>query len=91
MTTTAHRVLVVEDDPTINQALADRFTAEGFEVRAVQAHPRDLDGAELWVLSALHGLRVATEWVQGPGLIAEPGRAERGRAWLDASRRPLLD
>ncbi|SMC51128.1 response regulator transcription factor [Janibacter indicus] len=36
MTTTAHRVLVVEDDPTINQALADRLVAEGFEV--VRAH-----------------------------------------------------
>ena len=30
------RVLVVEDDPTINQALTDRFVAEGFEVS--QAH-----------------------------------------------------
>ncbi len=27
-----HRVLVVEDEPTINQALADRLRAEGFEV-----------------------------------------------------------
>ncbi|HEX5535260.1 MAG TPA: response regulator transcription factor [Actinomycetales bacterium] len=36
----ARRVLVVEDDPTINQALTDRLSAEGFEV--VQA----FDGAE---------------------------------------------
>jgi DNA-binding response OmpR family regulator len=34
------RVLVVEDDPTINQALTDRLSAEGFEV--MQA----FDGAE---------------------------------------------
>lgn len=34
--TTPPRVLLVEDDPTINQALADRFAAEGFEV--VRAH-----------------------------------------------------
>jgi DNA-binding response OmpR family regulator len=27
------RVLVVEDEPTINQAVADRLVAEGFEVR----------------------------------------------------------
>ena len=33
---TAPRLLVVEDDPTINQALTDRFEAEGFTVvRAV--------------------------------------------------------
>lgn len=36
MTATAPRVLVVEDDPTINQALTDRFAAEGFDV--VRAH-----------------------------------------------------
>lgn len=36
MTDTPPLVLVVEDDPTINQALADRFLAEGFAV--VQAH-----------------------------------------------------
>mgnify|MGYP002651482354 CR=1 FL=1 len=36
MTAPAPCVLVVEDDPTINQTLADRFTAEGFEV--VRAH-----------------------------------------------------
>jgi branched-subunit amino acid aminotransferase/4-amino-4-deoxychorismate lyase len=78
--------------PSVTERIVtDAATAEGVEVRAVQAHPRDLDGAELWVLSALHGLRVATEWVSGPPLVAEPGRAERGRAWLDASRRPLLN
>ncbi|RPF26524.1 response regulator transcription factor [Georgenia muralis] len=32
----AARLLVVEDDPTINQALTDRLVAEGFDV--VQAH-----------------------------------------------------
>jgi DNA-binding response OmpR family regulator len=30
---TTPRVLVVEDEPTINQAVADRLAAEGFEVR----------------------------------------------------------
>ncbi|QDO89013.1 response regulator transcription factor [Ornithinimicrobium ciconiae] len=34
--TAEHTLLVVEDDPTINQALSDRLTAEGFRVvRAV--------------------------------------------------------
>lgn len=31
-TTRAHTLLVVEDDPTINQALTDRLVAEGFTV-----------------------------------------------------------
>lgn len=49
---TIHTVLVVEDDPTINQALADRLTAEGFTavcafdgpgaIAAYTAHEPDL-------------------------------------------------
>ena len=33
------RVLIVEDDPTINQALTDRFVAEGFEVSRAHDGP----------------------------------------------------
>src|SRR3954453_5444005 len=32
MSTTRRRVLVVEDDPGINQAVADRLAAEGYDV-----------------------------------------------------------
>ena len=32
MSTTSRRILVVEDDPVINQAVADRLTAEGYDV-----------------------------------------------------------
>jgi hypothetical protein len=75
--------------PSVTERLVtDAAIAEGVPVRAVRAHPRDLDGAELWVLSALHGLRVATEWVGGPSLTVDAGRADRGRAWLETARRP---
>jgi DNA-binding response OmpR family regulator len=37
--TTSPRVLIVEDDPTINQALTDRFVAEGFEVSRAHDGP----------------------------------------------------
>ena len=36
---TSPRVLIVEDDPTINQALTDRFVAEGFEVTRAHDGP----------------------------------------------------
>ena len=61
MTTTAHRVLVVEDDPTINQALADRFTAEGFEV--VRAH----DGPGAVAAHAAHDPAVVVLDLMLPG------------------------
>lgn len=40
------RVLVVEDDPTINQALCDRFAAEGFAVERAVDGPGAVDTFE---------------------------------------------
>lgn len=66
--------------------LLEAADAAGAAIEAADARPRDLDGCELWVLSALHGLRVASAWVDGPALVRAPGRAERARRWLvDAS------
>jgi branched-subunit amino acid aminotransferase/4-amino-4-deoxychorismate lyase len=76
--------------PSVTAALLLRWAASaGVTIEARDARPDDLDGCELWVLSALHGLRVATSWVGGPRLAVEPGRAVRGRAWLDEALEPL--
>ncbi len=57
----------------------------------------DLEGCELWVLSALHGVRLATAWVPGSdatvpqlaaGSVAQ-ARVAHVRALLDATARPL--
>ena len=61
MTAPAPCVLVVEDDPTINQALADRFTAEGFEV--VRAH----DGPGAVAAHAAHDPAVVVLDLMLPG------------------------
>jgi branched-subunit amino acid aminotransferase/4-amino-4-deoxychorismate lyase len=58
--------------------------ANGVPVVDEHARPADLDGCELWVLSALHGLRVARQWIDGPEL-AEPRHAALGQLWLQAS------
>src|SRR3712207_3727810 len=42
------RVLVVEDEPIINQAVADRLTAEGFEVAQEYAGPAAVATAASW-------------------------------------------
>jgi len=34
----------------------------------------DLEGAEVWSLSALHGIRVATRFVEGPELAQDTDR-----------------
>ena len=41
-------MLVVEDEPVINQAVADRLTAEGFEVAQEYAGPAAVATAASW-------------------------------------------
>lgn len=59
---TVHTVLVVEDDPVINQALHDRFTAEGFTV------VRATDGTAALAADTTHDPDVVVLDVMLPGL-----------------------
>ncbi|AZZ49046.1 hypothetical protein C5C31_04690 [Rathayibacter rathayi] len=63
--------------------------ALGVDVIQAPAEPESLEGREVWVANAVHGLRLATRWVDGPALAAEPGRLDVWRRRLDALRRPL--
>lgn len=64
-------------------------SALGVDVHYESAAPNDLDGLEVWSLSALHGIRIVTAWTDGPGLAEEPGRLFQWRARLDRLRKPL--
>ncbi|MHB1235506.1 MAG: aminotransferase class IV [Microbacteriaceae bacterium] len=59
------------------------------ETRYEAATPAELQGSELWILNALHGIRVAVSWVDGPDLAALPGRLQLWRHRLEALRKPL--
>jgi branched-subunit amino acid aminotransferase/4-amino-4-deoxychorismate lyase len=64
-------------------------TALGIEVYYESVVPAELEGCEIWALSALHGIRIVTEWVDGPPAAELPGRLAAWRARLDRLRRPL--
>jgi branched-subunit amino acid aminotransferase/4-amino-4-deoxychorismate lyase len=64
-------------------------TALGVRVRHEFAEPQELEGLELWALSALHGARIVTGWVDGPALAERTGRLETWRRRLEAIARPL--
>lgn len=64
-------------------------TALGVDVLHERARPADLDGREVWAVSALHGIRLVRGWIGGPATAAEPGRARAWRLRLDALRREL--
>ena len=63
--------------------------ALGIEVHYEQAAPADLDGLEVWVANALTGIRIATDWVDGPRLAEQPGRLRDWRGRLGKLQRPI--
>jgi branched-subunit amino acid aminotransferase/4-amino-4-deoxychorismate lyase len=63
--------------------------ALGIDTHEEAVTPAELDGTELWALSALHGIRIVTRWVDGPELAEKPGRLAQWRARLSALRRDI--
>ena len=76
--------------PSVTESvLLDVARIRGIEVTARTLSLESLEGAEIWILSALHGIRVATEFHNGPEIVQLPGRRDDWhRAWWDL-RTPL--
>ena len=71
--------------PSVTAGLViDAARAAGVAIDEADARPDDLAGCELWVLSALHGLRTVQRWIDGPEL-GDARHAETGREWLAAA------
>lgn len=51
--------------------------------------PAELDGAVMWAVNALHGIRAVTAWVDGPQLAQDAARTSAWRSRLAALARPL--
>lgn len=76
--------------PGITEAeMREIAVSQGVEVRDENLLVSDLEGAEVWILSALHGIRVATSFVEGPSLALVPGRREQWQAQWLARARPV--
>lgn len=54
-----------------------------------EVRPAQLDGATLWAVNALHGIRPVTAWVDGPALAQDPARTDAWRSRFAALARPL--
>ncbi len=76
-------------DSVTARSVVTLASALGIDTHEEACTPAELDGTELWALSALHGVRIVTAWVDGPGLAERPGRLGAWRARLDALRRPI--
>jgi Amino-transferase class IV len=46
----------------------------GVDTHRERVTPAELEGCEVWLLNALHGIRIVTEWIDGPNVAELPGR-----------------
>lgn len=61
--------------PGVTEAvLREVASADSMDVIERDLLVSDLEGAEVWILSALHGIRVATRFVEGPELAQDTDR-----------------
>ncbi len=63
--------------------------ALGIETYEEAVTPAELDGTEVWSLSALHGPRIVTGWIDGPATAELPGRLATWRSRLEKLRKPI--
>nr|WP_203614919.1 aminotransferase class IV [Streptomyces sp. SID13726] len=76
--------------PGVTVALIqDRARREGLRVDHRERTVAELDGREVWLVNALHGIRPVTGWIGGPLEAAPARRAPEWRAWLDDIMEPL--
>lgn len=71
--------------PGVTEAvLTDIALDTGVPVNEADVRVDDLEGAELWIVSALQGIRIATAFCDGPALVSHPHRRDQ---WQDLWRK----
>ena len=76
--------------PGVTVALVqERARREGIAVAHRERTVAGLDGREVWLVNALHGIRQVTGWTGEPLRAAPARRAPEWRAWLDDIMEPL--
>ena len=63
----------------------------GVEVRRIAPEPPRLAGREVWLTSALHGIRTVSDWVEPQQVAGKPTRAAEWRSLLDRFVRPVVE
>ncbi|MEY9993719.1 branched-subunit amino acid aminotransferase/4-amino-4-deoxychorismate lyase [Streptomyces sp. V4I8] len=78
--------------PGVTVALIrDRARRTGIRVAHRERTVTELDGREVWLVNALHGIRPVTGWTGLPMNAGPAVHAAEWRTWLDALMEPLPD
>jgi len=76
--------------PSVTAAvIRERAQALDIPVREVRRRPGDLDGLEVWLVNALHGIRPMREIVDSGLRLGAARRAPRWLNWLDSTPVPV--
>lgn len=76
--------------PSVTERLVrDAARTEGLTVDEVTLAAAELSGASLWLMSALHGARAVSAWVDGPTLHRDVERDSWLRETLESAAVPL--
>jgi branched-subunit amino acid aminotransferase/4-amino-4-deoxychorismate lyase len=67
----------------------ERARALGLRIAHRERTVAELDGHEVWVVNALHGIRPVTEWTGRPMTAPPAVRAPEWQRWLDGMAEPL--
>lgn len=74
---------------TAVQAILGIAVGLGVEVRAEEITPEQLQGKSVWVVNALHGIRYAESWVNGPEIVANQEKATLWKMMLESLRQEI--
>lgn len=74
--------------PSVTESVIREIAQEeGYRVSNDRFTPDDLNQMEVWVVSALHGIRRARKWIDGPVVMADSGKREYfARKWWERAR-----
>ncbi|MEU9447457.1 aminotransferase class IV [Streptomyces sp. NPDC048277] len=76
--------------PGVTAALIqERAQRSGIRLAHRERTVAELDGREVWLVNALHGIRPVTGWIGEPPRAARAARAGEWRTWLDDIMEPL--
>ncbi|MEU0245737.1 aminotransferase class IV [Streptomyces sp. NPDC006235] len=67
----------------------ERALRSGIRIAHRERTVAELDGREVWLVNALHGIRPVTGWVGRPMRVPPVQRAGEWRRWLDGLMEPL--
>ncbi|MET8009431.1 aminotransferase class IV [Streptomyces sp. NPDC005271] len=70
--------------------IQDRAAELGIRTQARRCTAQALDGREVWLVNALHGIRPVTAWLGRPLRAGPALRAATWQTWLDGSSDPIM-